>query len=226
MSDNTQNEDLKNGNIENNTDLNENENINEVEEDIVPDIKDSDELERVIDEKGSKKVFKFFKQEKNKLKEEISNIKKEEMENLNTIKKLQNENNVYKERLVSISNEYENYRNRTAVEKEKIQENSLEVVLKEILPILDNIERAIEAAGNNEGIKAGLLLLEKQFEDALSKLGVSVIETDGEFDPEIHSAIMHEEDESLPQNSIVEVFQKGYRKGDKILRHSMVRVAN
>lgn len=124
--------------------------------------------------------------------------------------------------------EYENFRRRTAKEKEGIYADAYIDALTEILPVLDNLERA--AAYENadaESLAKGLELTLKSFSDTLAKLGVSEIEAKGKpFDPNLHNAVMHVDDEAFGENEVAEVFAKGYIRGDKVLRHSMVKVAN
>jgi molecular chaperone GrpE len=94
------------------------------------------------------------------------------------------------------------------------------------LPVADNLERALAADGSLEDMKKGVEMTLRQFKDSLEKLGVTEIPTDGEFDPNLHDAMMHVEDENYGKNVITEVFQKGYKRGDKVIRYSMVKVAN
>ncbi len=125
--------------------------------------------------------------------------------------------------------EYDNFRRRSQKEKEGIYADAYIDALCAILPVLDNLERAAAAADGDEEspMAKGLALTLKSFADTLAKLGVSEIPALGEkFDPNVHNAVMHIEDESLEENTVVEVFMKGYIKGDKVLRHSMVKVAN
>lgn len=140
--------------------------------------------------------------------------------------KLQNELNAIKERLMRTAAEYENFRKRTAKEKEGIYTDACEDVLKNIFPVLDSLERAADAEGSIEDLKKGIEMTVRQFKDSLTKLSVEEISTDGEFDPNFHNAVMHVEDDKYGKNQIVEVFQKGYMKADKVLRYSMVKVAN
>lgn len=126
--------------------------------------------------------------------------------------------------------EYDNFRKRSAKEREGIYSDASFDVLAQILPVLDNLERAAqynveEMAQTPMG--KGLELTLKSFSEILEKLGVKEIEALGShFDPNFHNAVMHVEDESVGENEIVEVFMKGYAKGDKVLRYSMVKVAN
>lgn len=124
--------------------------------------------------------------------------------------------------------EYDNFRKRTAKEKEGIYADAYIDALSQILPVLDNLERA--AAFENadaESLKKGLELTLKSFSETLEKMGVREIEALGKtFDPNLHNAVMHVDDESFGESEVVEVFAKGYARGDKVLRHSMVKVAN
>lgn len=161
------------------------------------------------------------------VKTEIDELKNEKLRLEEENKKLSNEIETYKERLSRTAAEYDNFRRRTVKEKEGIYTDACEDVLKNILPVLDNLERAYTVNGSIDDIKKGIEMTIRQFNDALAKLQVEEIPTtDVEFDPNLHNAVMHVEDESLGKNSIVEVFQKGYKKGNKVLRFSMVKVAN
>ena len=120
--------------------------------------------------------------------------------------------------------EYDNFRKRSAKEKEGVYADAYSDCIAGILPILDNLERAA-AFDQLEGLKKGLEMTAKAFEDALEKMGITEIETKV-FDPNLHNAVMHVEDETLGESEIVEVFQKGYCKGDKVIRYAMVKVAN
>ncbi len=141
-------------------------------------------------------------------------------------KKLQEELDNTKDRLLRLTAEYDNYRKRTSKEKEGIYSDAYVDVLKEIIPVLDNLERAIAADGSIDDLKKGIEMTIKGCKDAFAKLGVEEIDASGEFDPNLHNAVMHIEDENLGKNIVAEVFQKGYKKDDKIIRHTMVKVAN
>jgi molecular chaperone GrpE len=141
-------------------------------------------------------------------------------------KKLQNEINAFKDKLLRTTAEYENFRKRTAKEKEGIYTDACTDVLKEVLPVLDNLERALSVEGSAEDLRIGVEMTVRQFNDAFCKLGVEELASEGEFDPNLHNAVMHVQDEQYGTNEIVEVFQKGYKKANKVLRHSMVKVAN
>ncbi len=122
--------------------------------------------------------------------------------------------------------EYDNFRKRSQKEKEGVYADAYADALTAIIPVIDNLERALafsEGATLTEGVKMTL----KQFEDALSRLGVEAYGARGDdFDPRFHNAVMQAEDPEMESGKISEVFQKGYKKGDKIIRDAMVKVAN
>ena len=131
-----------------------------------------------------------------------------------------------KDKYMRMIAEYDNYRRRTAKEKDGIYADAYADALKGILPILDNLERAV-GVSEAEALQKGLAMTLKGAEDALTKMGVTAFGAKGEtFDPEKHNAVMHIEDEQYGESEITEVYQKGYAKGDKILRFAMVIVAN
>ena len=131
-----------------------------------------------------------------------------------------------KDKYMRMIAEYDNYRRRTAKEKDGIYADAYADALKGILPILDNLERAV-GVSEAEALQKGLSMTLKGAEDALAKMGVTAFGEKGEtFDPEKHNAVMHIEDEQFGEGEITEVYQKGYAKGDKILRFAMVIVAN
>ncbi len=120
--------------------------------------------------------------------------------------------------------EYDNFRKRSAKEKEGVYADAYADCIANILPILDNLERAGKS-DNFEAVRKGLEMTAKAFADAMEKMGVVEVETKT-FDPNLHNAVMHIEDETLGEGEIVEVFQKGYAKGEKVIRYAMVKVAN
>ena len=122
--------------------------------------------------------------------------------------------------------EYDNFRRRAAKEKEGIYSDAYSDAIGALLPVLDNLDRAA-ACTDAEALAGGLALTVKSFKETLVKLGVEEIKAEGEtFDPNLHNAVMHVEDDGLGEGQIVEVFQKGYHKGDKVIRHAVVKVAN
>ena len=122
--------------------------------------------------------------------------------------------------------EYDNFRKRSAKEREGIYADATMDTLATILPILDNLERASQYK-EAETVAKGVEMILKSFNDTFEKLGVKEIESLGKtFDPNLHNAVMHIEDENYGENEIVEVLMKGYIKGDKVIRYAMVKVAN
>lgn len=123
--------------------------------------------------------------------------------------------------------EYDNYRKRTIKEKESIYPEAKATVVEKFLPVMDNFQRALDAAENKDAFYEGVAMVKKQMDEVLTSLGVEEIKAVGEqFNPELHNAVMHIDDEEAGENIIVEEFQKGYRIGDRVIRHSMVKVAN
>lgn len=127
--------------------------------------------------------------------------------------------------------EYDNYRRRTAKEREAAYTDAYTDALKEILPAIDNLERALSFADaekrTDDKLTEGVVMTLHQFTEALGHMGVETVGTKGEkFSPELHNAVMHEEDETMGENEIAEVFQKGYKRDQKVIRHAMVKVVN
>ena len=131
------------------------------------------------------------------------------------------------DKYLRLAAEYDNYRKRTAKEKEGIWTEAKAQTVAAFLPVYDNLERALKQDTADEAYKKGVELTMKGFQDALTGLGVEVIPALGEtFDPNRHSAVMHCEDEEAGENTIVEVFQQGFLCGEKVIRFAMVKVAN
>lgn len=132
------------------------------------------------------------------------------------------------DRLLRTLAEYDNFRKRSQKEKEQAYNDSKASVLSSFLPIIDNIERAAETENTSpEDYKKGVDMIFGQFSKVISDLGVTSFGEKGDkFDPKLHNAVMHIEDENLGENEIAEVFQKGYMLGDRVLRPATVQVAN
>ena len=123
--------------------------------------------------------------------------------------------------------EFDNYRKRTEKEKASMYEVGAKEVIEKLLPIVDNFERGLADADESDPFADGILKIYKQLTTALEEMGVTPIESVGcEFDPNMHNAVMHVDDENEGTNVIVEEFQKGYKYKDNIIRYSMVKVAN
>ncbi len=122
--------------------------------------------------------------------------------------------------------EYDNFRRRSQKEKDGIYGDAIADTIKEVLPLFDNLERAGQYS-ESEKVAEGLALIAKMSDEVLAKLGVERFGKVGEqFDANVHNAVMHEENEALGENEISDVYQVGYRRGDKIIRFAMVKVAN
>ena len=132
-----------------------------------------------------------------------------------------------REKYLRLMAEYDNYRKRSAKEREGIYSDVRADTVTKFLPIYDNLVRALEQSTEDEAYRKGVELIMAQFNDVLARLGVTEIEAVGkEFDPTVHDAVMHEVDETKGENEIVMEFQKGFKMGDKVIRFAAVKVAN
>lgn len=131
------------------------------------------------------------------------------------------------EKYLRLAAEYDNFRKRSARERENIYADVRAATLESFLPTYDNLERALKQSTEDEAYKKGVEMILQGFVAAMEKLGVSIYGEAGEtFDPNLHNAVMHVEDEAKGESEIVEVFQKGFKLGDKVIRFAMVKVAN
>ncbi len=131
------------------------------------------------------------------------------------------------DRFKRVAAEFDNYKKRSSKEKELMYNSLLSDVISSFLPIIDNLEKALEAHTDDENYKTGVELVLKQFKDVLASKGVKEIEALGKtFDPELHEAVSSVIDENLGEKEIKEEYRKGYMIGSKVIRHSMVIVAN
>ena len=155
---------------------------------------------------------------------ETYTVTKEQMQQMEELAKtLADANDKY----LRLAAEYDNYRKRTAREKEHLYGDAKIDTIKPFLAVLDNLERGVSQFEEGDGHRQGMELICKQFAAVLEKLGVTRIEAQGQpFDPQKHDAVMHVEDENVGENTVVEVLQQGYQLGDKVLRFAMVKVAN
>ena len=167
----------------------------------------------------TEKASKSDKKKNKKLEEKISSLeaeieaKKAEIAELN-------------DKYMRMAAEYDNFRKRSAKEKEGIYADAYSDALSSILPIIDNLERAVGMT-DGEGVAKGIEMTLKGAADALARMGVEAFGAEGDqFDPNMHNAMMMVDDENHKEGEIVTVFQKGYKKGDKIIRYAMVTVAN
>ena len=131
------------------------------------------------------------------------------------------------DKYLRLAAEYDNYRRRTTKEKESIWNDAKADAASAFLPVYDNLERALKQETADEAYKKGVEMTMTQLRSVLEKLGITEIPALGQpFDPTLHNAVMHVEDESLGENTVAEVFQAGFKLGDKVIRFSMVKVAN
>lgn len=197
----------------------------EINENIVDEVEVNEQLEN-DDDKNDKSQCEEDSPEVITLEEQMNILKSQKSVLKDENEKLKNELDALKDRLARTLAEYDNYRKRTIKEKESIYTEACGDVLKNVFPIMDNLERASVVNGNVDDIKKGIDMTVKSFNEALKKLEVEEIDASGDFDPNFHNAVMHVEDETVGTNQVVEVLQKGYKKGEKVLRYSMVKVAN
>lgn len=191
------------------------------DEEIVTDTEEKNEESSAASVDGceGEKSSRADKKKQKKLEEKIAELE----EKLNEKENLLTEQN---DKYLRVVAEYDNFRKRSAKEKEGIYADAYADALTSILPIIDNLERAAGYTDADSVLK-GVQMILKGADEVLQKMGVEKFGEKGDtFDPNMHNAVMHIEDEALGENVIVEVFQKGYKKGDKIIRYAMVQTAN
>lgn len=186
--------------------MTENENVNET-------------LQNEQAQEEEVKEAKAQKKSDTKLKTELAKAQE-------AAKKAEEELAECKDKYLRLAAEYDNFRRRSAKEKESIYGDAISDVITQVLPIFDNLERAAiyESA---EKVAEGLAMTAKTIDEVLTKVGIEKFGVAGDdFDPNLHNAVMHCEDEALGENKIAEVFQQGYKKGERVIRYAMVKVAN
>ena len=140
---------------------------------------------------------------------------------------LESEKAALNDKFLRLAAEYENFRRRSQKEKEALYGDIKADTVTKFLPVYDNLERVLRQGTEDEAYRRGVEMIMNQVCSTLEKLGVTPIECLGEkFDPALHNAVMHVDDEEKGENEIVEVFQKGFKLGDKVIRFAMVKVAN
>lgn len=185
-------------------------------------VSDEKSGEKIISETDMLKIYLQQSMEENKRLERELETARKEKENIEvSMRKVS-------EKYTSLANEYENYRRRTTEEKASINDDAVVQVVSALLPALDSLERAMDFADSNaESFQKGVEMTLRQLSDGFKKLGVEEIEAQSQpFSPDVHNAVMHVEDKTLGESVVTDVFQKGYRIRDRIIRHSMVKVAN
>lgn len=172
-----------------------------------------------LDKKAKKREEKTARAETSRLETELRETAKQ-------LQQQKNEFTALNDKYMRMIAEYDNYRKRMSKERENAYNDACADIVTQVLPILDNLERAA-AYTDAEKVSQGVAMLCKSFTDTLAKLGITEIEAKGcPFDPNLHNAVMHIEDEAYGENEVIEVLQKGYAKGEKIIRYAMVKVAN
>ena len=163
-----------------------------------------------------------MEENENKVEEKIEAESKEQNGELQSMKE-ELENTT--DRLKRLMAEFDNFKKRNAKEREVLYSSILIDVVSKLLPVLDNLEKAASAETQDTNYKQGVELILKQYTDVLTSFGVTQIESIGKtFDPELHEAVSMVQDESLGEKEIKEEFRKGYKLGDKVIRHAMVVV--
>lgn len=181
--------------------------------------KNNEELEKEQAEEASEENAKAEKTEET-ASEEISAEQKR-------IEELEKQLGDEKDKYLRVAAEYDNFRKRSVNDRLNAVADAQAKVITEILSVIDNFERAMDAECSDENYKKGVEMIFKQYTGILDKLGVTEIKALGEpFDPNIHHAVNQVEDENFGENTVCQVFQKGYKLGDKVIRCAMVVVAN
>ena len=153
--------------------------------------------------------------------------KKKKSREAEALEKCEAEKKELEDRYLRLMAEYDNYRRRTQKERENVYPDAVANTLKELLPLLDNLQRALDTPCADENYLTGIKMIQTGFEEYLKKMGVETFGKAGEpFDPNLHNAVMHTEDDRVGESTITQVFQKGFKLGEKIVRFAMVQVAN
>ena len=182
-----------------------------------PETPAEEKTDKKADKKEEKKEKKFGKKKED---ERVSALEAEK-------EALEKEKAALNDKYLRICAEYDNFRRRSQKEKDNLYSEIRANAVQQFLPVYDNLERALKQGTEDEAYRKGVEMIMTQFCTTLEKLGVTPIECLGEkFDPALHNAVMHVDDEEKGENEIVEVFQKGFRLGDKVIRFAMVKVAN
>lgn len=169
----------------------------------------------------AKKKNEKEKQEELPVEETVSEAEKQEVD------PWEEKYNAEHDSYLRLAADYDNFRKRTAKEKEQLYGNGKADAVEKLLPVYDNLERALNQPTEDAAYKKGVEMTMTQLVTILNGLGVEIFGEAGDtFDPNIHNAVMHAEDDSVAENTITQVFQKGFKLGEKIVRFAMVQVAN
>ena len=182
-----------------------------------PETPAEEKTDKKADKKEEKKDRKFGKKKED---ERVSALEAEK-------EALEKEKAALNDKYLRICAEYDNFRRRSQKEKDNLYSEIRANAVQQFLPVYDNLERALKQGTEDEAYRKGVEMIMTQFNATLEKLGVKKIESLGKtFDPKLHNAVMHVDDESQGENTIVEVFQEGFTVNDKVIRFAMVKVAN
>lgn len=189
--------------------MEENQNVNEVQEEQVETVEETvDAAEEVVE--GT-----------------VEETESEESEEAKKLADAESKAAEYLDRWQRLMAEFDNYRKRSEKEKSDSYDYAVSNTVAEMLPIIDNFERALKVESKDKSLFAGVEMIYKQIMGLLEKLHVTPIDATGkEFDPNLHNAIMHIDDEAFGENIVAEELQKGYLYKEKVIRHSLVKVAN
>ena len=195
--------------------------MSEDKEKIEAEAPQDEEVKEPAAEEPKAEAKKADRKEK---RQDKKDAKKKDSEKL---EQLEQENAALNDKYLRLCAEYDNFRRRSQKEKDNLYGDVKANAVSSFLPVYDNLERALKQGTEDEAFRKGVEMIMTQFCATLEKLGVTPIECLGEkFDPTLHNAVMHVDDEEKGENEIVEVFQKGFMLGDKVIRFAMVKVAN
>jgi molecular chaperone GrpE len=202
-----------------------------MKKEIDNEIKDPQKAEPGVETKNPEPASKTEPEVKTEAKQEEPKEDSKSTENKNESKQQESKEDKKKnkeldelnDKYIRLYAEYENYRKRSEKEKSESYQSGLTDTVSLFIPLLDNLDRALSFEPENEGLK----ILYKQITGVFTKLGIEEIETEGKsFDPQVHNAVMHEEDPEKGENLISQTFQKGYSLNGKVIRHAVVKVVN
>ncbi|MCI6502880.1 MAG: nucleotide exchange factor GrpE [Clostridia bacterium] len=200
--------------------------MNDLENKTAPDTEAGANTDTSVEKEVETEIEEEPEKETRSEKKKVKKLEAELEKQSKLLESKESELSVLNDKYMRMMAEYDNYRRRSAKEREDVYSDAYGEAISAMLPVIDNLERAANFSESDK-VQEGIALTFKSFSETLTKLGIESFGQVGEpFDPTIHNAVMHVEDESLGESVITDVFQKGYRKGDKIIRHAMVKVAN
>ena len=193
--------------------------MNENEEN--EDLKNED-IEKNVQQESNEGAQEVVQEDEEK---DVTEMSREELEN--EVDELKKDNDKYYKHLQRTAAEFDNYKKRVSKEKDDIYNLAVGDTVAKFVNVLDNIDRALAVESADDKMKEGIALIKKQMLDIMTSLGCTEIATVGEpFNPEVHDAVMHIESEEYGEQTVVEELRKGYKCGERVIRHAMVKVAN